>query len=160
VIIWKQKARKVKKAGGDAAVHFDLEHIGLDDVGDFLALPAFQWEEVAPPGVLVAHEAPVDAGEEVEDVDPCGGKVNEAHPAEPILLVGLLGEGDLDRAADHISGDAEQGERDGVDPVVGAHRQFPHVNAPVLNRSAAIQPKNILYTHTVCAHSFTRTKSG
>ena len=82
-MVWKQKARKVKKvderrqrivAGGDGAVHLGLQHVGLDDVDNLLPLRLFQREEVAPLGVLVADEAPVDAGREVEDVDEGAAK--------------------------------------------------------------------------------------
>jgi len=47
-------------------VQLGFENVGLDDVNDLLLLCAFQREEGTPPGVLVADEAPVEAGQEVE----------------------------------------------------------------------------------------------
>jgi hypothetical protein len=51
-------------AGGDFAVHLDLQHVGLDDVDNFLPLLFGDREEVVPLGVLVADKSPVDAGQQ------------------------------------------------------------------------------------------------
>ena len=65
------------------------KHVGLDDVDNFLPLLFGQREKVVPLGVLVADKSPVNAGGKVEDVDVGGGKVDEAHPSEPVLLIRL-----------------------------------------------------------------------
>ena len=75
--------------GGDRPVHLDLQHVGLDDVDDLLLLRLLQREEGGPVGVLVADKAPVEPRQEVEDIDERGREVDEAHPAEPVLLIGL-----------------------------------------------------------------------
>jgi hypothetical protein len=87
-------------AGGDGAVQLGLQHVGLNDVGDFGALAPGQREEVIPLRVLVADEAPVDAGQKVEGVDVGAGEVNEADPAEPVLLIGLDRREGADGSAD------------------------------------------------------------
>ncbi len=72
-------------------------------------------------------------GHEVEDVDEGAEEVDEADPAEPVLLIGFAGIEGADGRADQVAGDAEGDQRDGIDPVIDADRQFPHVDAPILH---------------------------
>jgi hypothetical protein len=56
--------------------------------------------EVVPAREAVADEAPVDPDQKVEEEDERRHEVDEAHRAEPVLLVRLLGLRDRRRAAD------------------------------------------------------------
>ena len=116
------------------AVQLGLQHVGLDHVHNLLPLRLLQREEVVPLRVLVADKAPVEPRQKVEHVDERAREVDEPHPAEPVLLVGLGRVERADRRADQVAGDAQQHQGDRVDPVVDAHRQFPHVDAPILDR--------------------------
>ena len=85
-----------------------LQHVGLDHVHDLLPLRFCQREEIVPPGILVAHKSPVNARQEVEDIHIRAEEVNEAHPAEPVLLVRLAGVERPDGRSDQVARDAEQ----------------------------------------------------
>src|SRR5208283_2891801 len=145
---------------GDGAVHLGFEHVGLDNVDNLLLLRALEREKGGPPGVLVADESPVNARRKVKDVDVSRREVQEAHPAEPVLLIRLGCVSNANRVPDQEAGHAEQGQRDRVDPVIRANRKLPHVHAPVLDRRAAVGPKNVSDTGALCAHAATRRKSG
>ena len=134
-------------------MHLGFQHVGFDDVDDLLPLRALEGEEGAPTGVLVADEAPVETRQEVEDVDEGAREVDEAHPAEPILLVGLGRVEGADGGPDEVAGHAQQDQGYRVDPVVDANGEFPHVHAPVLDRRTAIRSKRILYANAMGTHS-------
>jgi len=118
-------------------VGLDLEDVGLDDIHDFPALPALEREKRCPTGVLVADESPIETGQEVEDVNECREEVDEADPPEPIELVGLACIEHANGSADEIARDEKCSEGHSIDPVVGPNREFPHIDASIVDRLAA-----------------------
>ena len=130
-----------------------FKHVGFDDVDDLLALCGLERKEGTPTGVPVADEAPVKARQEVEDVNESGQEVDETHPSEPVLLIGLSGVEGANGRPDEVAGDAEKHQGHRIDPVVDAHREFPHVHAPVLDRLIAIRLKCVLYANAMGTHS-------
>ena len=61
-------------------------------------------------------------------------RVEEAHPSEPVLLVGLGGVNGVEGRADQVAGDAEANQAERVDAVIETHRELPHIDAPILHR--------------------------
>src|ERR1039458_5233332 len=119
----------------DGPVLLGFQNVGFDDVDNLLPLRLLQREKRVPVGVLVADEAPIEPRQEVEDVNESGREGDEAHPAEPVLLVSLGRVKGAHGSADQVAGDAQGHQGDCIDPMVGAHRQFPHVHAPGLDGS-------------------------
>ena len=72
--------------------------------------------------------------------------------AEPVLLIRLAGVEGADRRADQVAGDAQQHQGDGVDPVVGAHRHFPHIHPPVIGRMRAVRRSDLFCTDSSRTH--------
>src|SRR5271157_246710 len=119
---------------GDGPVHLGLKHVGFDDIDDLLLLRLLEREEGVPMGVFVANKAPVEPCQEVKDVDERAHKMNESHPAEPVLLVGLTRIKHAHGRTDQVASNAKGRQGNGVDPMVCAYRQFPHIDTLVFDQ--------------------------
>ena len=70
-------------------MHLGFQHVGLITSTISCCCAFFSGKKAFHLGVLVADEAPVEPRQKVEDVNKRGQEVDEAHPAEPVLLVGF-----------------------------------------------------------------------
>src|ERR1017187_328931 len=139
--------------GGDFPVHLGLQNVGLDDVHNFPLLLLCYREKVIPLGVLVADEAPIDPRRKIEHIDKCGQEVQEPHPSEPVLLISFCCVESAQRGPNQVTGDAEYHEGHRVDPVIGANRQLPYINPPVLHRLSNLVRKAIARDCARSTHS-------
>src|SRR6476646_142981 len=103
--------------GRDWPMQFRFQYVGLDYVHNLLLLRLCERKIRRPPGVLIADKTPVKPRDKVENVNERRYEVNKPHPPKPVLLVSLGRVKRADRRSDQVSRNAEQHQRDRIDPV-------------------------------------------
>ena len=112
-----------------------LKDVDLQHGADLRELAAGQGEVISPAGVLVSDKRPVQPEGEIEGEHIGRREMDVPDPAEPIAGPCLAHAHEGGRVGYEPSGDTEDGDSQGVDPMEPAHGLLPYVHPLVIVRT-------------------------